>query len=117
MIRRIIAGLIRQACETLGARSKLQLRPPRIALGVLDLLRRERRPLHYNTILGIESKCTEHLCKHIPNFSMAYDDKIDDNDARRNSTWFRLMQKLRVDPRPVREPHPLFLTHKLVLNF
>ena len=41
--------------------------------------------------LGIESKCTEHLTKHTPDFSPSY--RLI-KDERRNSTWFELMEKL-----------------------
>lgn len=38
------------------------------------------------TVLGIESKCTEHLLKHVANFSSAYNDQIKHGDVRRAST-------------------------------
>jgi hypothetical protein len=47
-------------------------------------------------VLGIESKCTEHLRRRTPKFSPAYDDQI--KDSRRTSAWFHLMTKLKVDP-------------------
>jgi hypothetical protein len=48
------------------------------------------------TVPWIESKCTEHLGKHVPKFSPAYDDEI--KDARRNSRWFQLMKTLSNEP-------------------
>lgn len=49
------------------------------------------------TILGVESKCTEHLKRHIAKFSTAYNEQIEDS-ARRDSSWFRLMQALASGP-------------------
>jgi hypothetical protein len=49
-----------------------------------------------STVIGIESKCTEHLRRHTPNFSPAYDHQI--KDARRGSTWFQLMRRLVAEP-------------------
>jgi hypothetical protein len=48
------------------------------------------------SVLGIESKCTEHLKTRNPKFSPAYNDQIKGDDARRKSTWFELMQQIRV---------------------
>jgi hypothetical protein len=47
------------------------------------------------SVLGIESKCTEHLKSRALKFSPAYSDQIKD-DARRNSAWFESMQKIRM---------------------
>lgn len=49
------------------------------------------------TNLAIESKCTEHLRRHIPTFSLAYDLQIRDK-PRRDSAWFRLMKELTKAP-------------------
>ncbi len=51
------------------------------------------------SVLGIKSKCTEHLKKHVSKFSTSYDDRIKDDDARRRSKWFRLMKTLMAEPR------------------
>ncbi len=45
-----------------------------------------------NSVVAIESKCTEHLGRHNVEFSSAYDEEI--LDERRESTWFREMQHL-----------------------
>lgn len=48
-------------------------------------------------VVAIESKCTEYLSPHTARFSMSYRTSI--RDARRQSTWFREMQRL------IDEPH------------
>lgn len=51
-------------------------------------------------VVGIESKCTEHLTPHTSNFSPAYNEQI--TDWRRETAWFRLMEALIDEPRRYR---------------
>lgn len=51
-------------------------------------------------VIGVESKCTEHLTKHTAKFAAAYDEQI--TDRRRETAWFRLMHKLIEEPRRYR---------------
>ena len=53
-----------------------------------------------NSVVAIESKCTEHLSEHIAAFSSAYDEEI--LDERRESTWFREMHRLLDHPQTYR---------------
>lgn len=46
-------------------------------------------------IVGVESKCTEHLTTHTAEFSPAHDEQI--TDWRRKTPWFELMKKLDED--------------------
>lgn len=66
-----------------------------------------REPPHLDLVLedslkvvGVESKCIEHLSKHTADFAPAYDALI--RDARRDSAWFRLMHVLIKDPKRYR---------------
>ena len=52
---------------------------------------------HTDHIVAIESKCTEYLSPHPADFSTSYETKI--CDARRESSWFREMQRLIKSPR------------------
>jgi len=54
-----------------------------------------------SNVLGVESKCTEHLrSDHVAKFSPAYDKEV--TDWRRETAWFRLMQTLIKEPRRYR---------------
>lgn len=57
----------------------------------LDLLARRS-----DAVVGVESKCTEHLTRHIASFSEAYERRI--RDDRRQGAWFREMLALRAEP-------------------
>ncbi len=57
----------------------------------LDLLVQSR-----SKVVGVESKCTEHLRTHVPKFAPAYDQQI--TDGRRGSAWFQLMRVLIAEP-------------------
>jgi hypothetical protein len=48
-------------------------------------------------VVAIESKCTEHLNRHIAEFRPAYDAEI--RDERRATPWFHQMEQLVVAPR------------------
>lgn len=61
----------------------------------LDLLLRGR-----DTVLAVESKCTEHLTDHAAEFSDAYRERI--TDDRRETEWFREMEELRERPKKYR---------------
>lgn len=77
-----------------------------------DLLRFEvkcpaipgRKPPHLDlvlqgnsTVVGVESKCTEHFSKHTAKFALSYDELIQGD--RRDSAWFRLMHMLIKEPK------------------
>jgi hypothetical protein len=49
-----------------------------------------------NRIVAIESKCTEHLKRHVAKFSPKYDLRI--KDERRETPWFRVMKCLIENP-------------------
>ena len=51
-------------------------------------------------VVAIESKCTEHLSTHPARFAASYDTRI--LDARRESVWFREMQRLIEAPQAYR---------------
>lgn len=53
-----------------------------------------------DSIIGVESKLTEHLRTHEAMFSRAYDEQI--IDMRRESPWFALMHTLMREPRRYR---------------
>ena len=55
------------------------------------------RPDH---VVAIESKCTEYLRPHTARFSASYETKI--LDARRESSWFREMLRLKKEPKAYR---------------
>ena len=55
---------------------------------------------HADHIVAIKSKCTEYLSSHTAYFSPRYETKI--CDARRESSWFREMQRLIKAPRTYR---------------
>ncbi len=61
----------------------------------LDLLLSGR-----DTVLAVESKCTEHLADHTAEFSDAYRERIIDD--RRETGWFREMEELRERPKKYR---------------
>jgi len=47
-------------------------------------------------VVGVESKCTEFLCRHIAKFRPAYAERI--RDERRSGPWFAEMLRLTDDP-------------------
>jgi len=49
-----------------------------------------------SAVVGVESKCTEFLCKHVAKFRPAYADGI--RDERRSGPWFAEMVRLTSDP-------------------
>lgn len=57
----------------------------------LDLLLRRK-----GVVIGIESKCTEHIRTHEPKFAEAYSKRI--VDERRKSAWFSCMQQAIQEP-------------------
>jgi len=50
-----------------------------------------------NGVVGVESKCTEHLSRHTAEFSTVYNTEI--KDKRRQTPWFYEMERLVSDPR------------------
>ena len=53
-----------------------------------------------DSILAVESKCTEYMTEHAARFSDAYQEQI--TDDRRDTGWFREMEELREQPRKYR---------------
>ena len=49
-----------------------------------------------NSVVGVESKCTEFLCRHMAKFRPAYPERI--RDERRSGPWFAEMMRLIDDP-------------------